>query len=164
LITGSHDAYQWIVWHSQFLRDLISAVPSIVTGKQIIITSFDSGPFTPSADETNRGWSVHSGLAYSPLITRIDALPYDQYDEWYIYPTPTRIGTPEVFINYAGFRLQYEAADIEMNRLLERFWLQLKGLAPESYLAEGDNLIFATRNIGLYEQARRWKLPRAEPI
>jgi hypothetical protein len=157
MIAGRRGAYQWIVWNSQFLGELVSTVPQIAVGKFVIITSFDSGPFVPPEDMTNRGWVLKSGLAYSPQIDRAEDLPHDRYDEWYIYPSHKEIDPPEIFINYGAFRLRYYAADIELHGLLERFWLQMERLQPESYLAEGDSLIFATRDAGLYEQALGWK-------
>jgi hypothetical protein len=157
MITGRRGEYQWIVWNSQFLGELVSAVPRIVAGKFVIITSFDSGPFIPSDDLKIKGWSLKSGLAYSPQITQPDDLPRDQYDEWYILPARREIDPPEVFINYDCFQLRYYAADIERHGLLQRFWLQLERLQPESYLAEGGALIFVTRDAGLYENALGWK-------
>ncbi|MGB7538054.1 MAG: hypothetical protein WBM17_05915 [Anaerolineales bacterium] len=157
MITGRCGEYQWIVWNSQFLGELVSAVPQIAVGRFVIITSFDSGPFVPTEDMTNRGWVFQTGLAYSPPIAHPDDLPHDQYDEWYIYPNRKKIDPPEVFIHYGGFRLRYYAADIEMHGLLERFWLQMERLQPDSYLAEGDSLIFVTRVPDLYENALEWK-------
>ncbi len=144
------------------MGELLSAVPQLVSGKCVIITSFDSGPFVP--DETMRagGWSIKSGLAYSPPVARPDDLPRNQYDEWYVYPSRTEIIPPEVFVNYAGFRLRYYAAEVELHGLLERFWLQMEKLRPESYLAEGEVLILATRDPALYEQALGWRSRRPE--
>jgi hypothetical protein len=157
MITGRRGAYLWIVWDSQFMDELVQAVPQVVVGKFVIITSFDSGPFVPSQEETGRGWRLQSGLAYSPQIKTPDDLPHDQYDEWYIYSCKKEIHSPEVFINFSGFQLKYYAAEIELHGLLERFWLQMEKLQPESYLAEGGSLILATRDEAVYEQALAWK-------
>jgi hypothetical protein len=157
MITGRRGDYYWIVWESQFLGELVAAVPQIAVGKYVVITSFDSGPFVPSDDLKSKGWILKSGLAFSPQIARPDDLPRDQYDEWYIYPTRREIDPPEVFINYGGFQLRYYAADIELHGLLQRFWLQMERLRPESYLAEGESLMFATRDADLYEDALGWK-------
>jgi hypothetical protein len=162
MFTGSRGQYRWIVWESQLLGELISAVPQIVLGKYAVVTSFDSGPFVPSAALLERGWIAKSGAAYSPRITRGDDLPHDQYDEWYVFPSRKVIDVPEVFVNYGGFRLRYYASDIRLHGLLERFWLQMERLQPESYLAEGEVLIFASRDAGLYEAALEWKFARPE--
>jgi hypothetical protein len=162
MITGNRGAYRWIVWNSQFLRELVSAVPEIVVGKFAVITSLDSGPFIPSEDEVRRGWELKRGLAYSPKVLRADDLPHDQFDEWFVFSSRKEIDPPEVFVNYGGFRLRYYTADIETHSLLERFWRQMEILQPESYLAEGDFLILVTRNISLYEEGLGWNLPRPE--
>src|SRR4030042_5259616 len=150
MITGSRGAYRWIVWNSQFLRELTTAVPEIVVGKFAVVTSFDSGPFVPSDDEIHRGWNLQKGLTYSPKIIPVDDLPHDQFDEWYVFSSRKEIDPPEIFVNYAGFRLRYYTADIETHGLLERFWLQMETLQPESYLAAGDSLVFATRDAVVY--------------
>ncbi|MBN2085141.1 MAG: hypothetical protein JW748_07925 [Anaerolineales bacterium] len=157
VITGQRGEFHWIVWDSQFLGELVSAVPGIVAGKFVIVTSFDSGPFIPSDELKNRGWILKSGLAYSPRVTSPDELPSNQFDEWYVFASRREISPPEVFINYDGFRLRYYAADITLHGYLERFWLQMERLQPESYLAEGESLIFVTRDADLYELALEWK-------
>jgi hypothetical protein len=163
LITGSHGKYYWLVWRSRRLWELIAAFPEIVHEKHLVVTSCDSGPYQLSDQELQQGWQTRDGAAYSPRITDTNQLPDEAgYDEWYILDMPKSLDHLEVFINYSGFRLQYEASDIAMNKLLERFWFQIETLAPESYLAEGDNLVFVTCNAVLYGKVHQWQLPRAE--
>jgi hypothetical protein len=157
MITGSRGAYRWIVWKSQFLQDLVTAVPQTVVGNFVVVTSFDSGPFVPSDEEIRQGWVLRKGLAYSPKIVRAKDLPHGPFDEWYVFSSRKEIDPPEVFVNYAGFQLRYYTADIETHGLLERFWRQMEILHPESYLAEGDSLVFTTRDSALYEKALGWK-------
>jgi hypothetical protein len=57
MVSGTRGAYQWIVWESQFLSDLVAAVPQIVRGKHVAITAFDSGRFLPTSEMTGQGWS-----------------------------------------------------------------------------------------------------------
>ncbi|MBN1438244.1 MAG: hypothetical protein JW929_02450 [Anaerolineales bacterium] len=159
IFTGSRGQYRWIVWESRLLSELISTVPHIVRGKYAAVTSFDGGPFVPSGGETERGWSLRAGVAYSPRIARAAELPRAGFDEWYIFPSPRKIDPLEVFVNYTGFRLRYYAADVARHGLLERFWEQMEILKPESYLAEGDSLVFATANSALYEHAINLKIP-----
>jgi hypothetical protein len=162
MVTGTRGAYQWIVWESQFLSDLAAAVPDIVRGKYVAITAFDSGRFLPTREMTGQGWSYHLGVAYSPPVEHRIDLPYDQYDEWYVFRSPARIGYPEVFVNYGGFRLDRPEAEVERRAMAERFWRQLETLQPESYLAEGDFLIFVTRNPVLFGEVLVWDPPRPE--
>lgn len=163
MISGNFGTYHWVVWNSPFPDDLVESFPEIVLGKYVIVTSFDSGILRLTNDELQRGWRVQDGLAYSPPILEIASLPRDQYDEWYVFTQPVRMEACEVFINYSGFRLQDDASDQAMHELLERFWQQLQRLAPESYLAEGANLIFVTRNTSLFERVRHWKVGGSKP-
>jgi hypothetical protein len=77
----------------------------------------------------------------------------------------TKIPKSEVFINYAVFSLsdpkelfpRWNAEMIDARRKeQERFWQQLIELAPESYLAEGEQLIFVTRNQTLFAAVAGW--------
>ena len=36
MLTGNRGGYHWIVWNSQFLGDLIAAIPQIVIGKYVV--------------------------------------------------------------------------------------------------------------------------------
>jgi hypothetical protein len=162
MISGSRGAWQWIVWESQFLSDLVAAFPGVVCGRHVAITAFDSGRFLPTPDLTKRGWSYALGVAYSPPVEHRIDLPVHQYDEWYAFRSPSRIGYPEVFVNYGGFRLDCADREPERREMVERFWRQLESLQPESYLAEGDYLIFVTRNPVLFGDALLWKPPRPE--
>jgi len=97
---------------------------------------------------------------YSPQITDLDGIPHEQYDEWLIFDNPPeKLRDVEVFINYGGFSLatleqvhdpwdstwDKSALDIDRKQR-ERFWSQLVRISPESYLAEGDVFLFASRN------------------
>ena len=83
----------------------------------------------------------------------VASIPYDQYDEWYIFITPTTFENYEVFVNYGGFSLH----DSEFEEMQERFWQQLEYIAPESFLAEGDNLIYVTKDFSLFKQIFLWE-------
>lgn len=172
MFSGRYAQYGWIVWNAQSFGDLLATFPDLIQLKYLVITSSDSGPLTPSDDERRVGWTTYATFAYSPRITPLIELPYDQYDEWYVFEQPTVLHSAEVFINYSGFRLQPVASASvpwedatspdSMPRIQQRFWQQLQQIEPESYVAEGDNLIVATRNLGLFERMLAWKLPRPE--
>lgn len=172
MVSGRYGPYGWIVWNAQSLGDLLATFPDLLLLKYLVITSFDSGPLTLSDDERRTGWTTHATFAHSPQITPHIEPPYDQYDEWYVFEQPTMLHSAEVFINYSGFRLQpVDGASVpwedptspdSMPRLQQRFWQQMQQIEPESYVAEGDNLIVATRNLALFERMLAWKLPRPE--
>jgi hypothetical protein len=171
--SGTHGNYYWIEWSSPsvFLHDFIHAFPSVVMQKYIAVTTCDSGPFVPTDQEHQDGWFAESDIAYSPQIVDVEAIPNDQFDEWYIFPILTKIPTIEIFINYAVFSLGdpkelFPHWDAQMIAALrkeqERFWQQLIELTPESYLAEGEQLIFVTRNRTLFAAVAQWPSIQAD--
>lgn len=156
---GTYEQYRWLVWLDQRLDELLTACPEIVQAKYVVVTSFDSGPLTVSDEEQQQGWSQGGEYAYSPRVQSPDDLIYDQYDEWYVFPQPTTLEQVEVFVSYIGFQLQpgLDNPHLENIRQLEtRFWQQLQVVAPESYVAEGDCLIFVTQNRALFERVYQW--------
>jgi hypothetical protein len=167
MISGTHGDYSWIEWSSPsgYLYDFIHAFPEIVLQKYIAVTSCDSGPLVPTDEERQDGWFSEGEIAYNGPIGDINAIPNDQFDEWYIFSQMSKLPPIEVFINYGVFSLSdpkelfsgWDAAMVA-NRYQqqERFWQQLTELAPESYLAEGERLIFVTRDQTLFGAVAGW--------
>lgn len=151
--TGKRGDYFWVEWRDDFLSDLLSAFPQLVLGKYLVNTSFDSGSLTLAPEEIEQGWRKHNKLALSPPISDVAYIPKDQYDEWYVFTSPATFENYEVFVNYGGFSL--ESSDFA--EFQERFWRQLERLVPETFLAEGDNLICVTRNEPFYNQVALWE-------
>jgi hypothetical protein len=150
--TGKRGNYFWVEWRDDFLGDLLSAFPQIVLGKYLVNTSFDSGSLSLVQEEIEQGWRKHKELTLSPPIKEVSLIPKDQYDEWYVFSSPTTFENYEVFVNYGGFSLQDFLVEIQ-----ERFWQQLERLAPESFLSEGEHLICVTRNESLFNQVSLWE-------
>src|SRR5581483_5146572 len=168
VLSGTHSHYSWIEWSSPsaYLYDFIHAFPEIVLRKYVAITACDSGPLVPTDQERQDGWFAEGEIAYSGPIGDVDAIPNDQFDEWYIFPIWTKIPKIEVFINYAVFSLSdpkelFARLDAQMiaarHQEQERFWQQLIELEPESYLAEGERLIFVTLNHVLFTAVAGWR-------
>ena len=175
MYTGKHDPYFWLEDPGLSLATLLKAHPEVVLGKYVVVTAFDSGPFCPSDEEFRQGWQSYGALAFSPVIRSITELPYDNYDEWYIFDQPPRPESLEVFVNYVHFSLQdaeeglpappveaawdlttTESEGYTLRDLQQRFWIQLGRIAPESYVAEGEKLICVTRDYPLYKELIEW--------
>jgi hypothetical protein len=169
---GLHGAYPWFETVGPSLSELVRAVPDLVRGHRVVVTAIDSGPFRPTDDELNAGWSVAGDLARSPLVVDPKQLPAEGFDEWYVdthWPLPF---VPLVFINFGGFSLgaprdvaagdstwDRKAAEAARDQIAEQqrqFWQQLARLAPRTYLGDGDRLICATRDVSLFERAAAW--------
>ena len=130
---GSQVSYEWLVTDENF--DLLELCPEIVLGKYVAVTSIDSGQLIPTEKETVAGWQSRAKIAYSPKIENAQDLLHGGWDEWYIFNTPSDLGTSHlaenifempqeqghlsVLVNY-GFALHPpERADLTLTRL---FW------------------------------------------
>ena len=159
LTVGSQGVYEWLVTDREF--DLLRICPTVVLGKYIAITSFDSGSLVPTEEEKAAGWESRSNIAYSPKIHDVASVPRDEYDEWYIFDSPIDLGTSHVrenvfevpqeqghvsvFVNY-GFALHPP----ERTSLANLFWPQMERIRPESYVADNDYLTFVSANKTLF--------------
>lgn len=162
---GSHGIYEWLVADEDL--DLLHVCPEIVLGKYVVITSSDSGAYTPTEREKAAGWDNRGRIAYSPKIRNIDELPRspEAYDEWYVFADPVDLGSSHlaenvfeapqapghvsVFVNYGGFAF-YDADTV----LADLFWKQMWWIRPESYIAEGSYLNVASANKRLFASIR----------
>jgi hypothetical protein len=163
LTVGSQDRYQWLVADGNF--DLLELCPEIVLGKYVAVTSIDSGELVPTDEEMAAGWQSRAKIAYSARIENVQELPREGWDEWYIFTTPTDLGTSHlaenifevpqeqghlsVLVNY-GFALHPP----ERAKLADLFWPQMARIHPESYMADNDFLTFVTLNEGLFARVR----------
>ncbi len=170
--TGIHGVYQWLEV-DQNLGEFLSLCPEAIVGRYLAISTVDSGSYEPSEQDRAGGWSASGGVAYSPRIDSVAALPpycYGQcagYDEWYIFPNqPPLLGsichenvfTADIgpgnvfqFVNFMGCRF----SDSEMKPISDLLWRQIDWVQPESYVADGGEcLMFATRNSRLYGAVR----------
>ena len=162
---GSQGIYEWLVADEDI--DLPKICPEIVLGKYVALTSIDSGAYIPDEHERAAGWDSRGKVAYSPIITRTDDLPRsaEAYDEWYVFLRPVDLGSSHlaenifdvpqmpghvsVFVNYGSFAFDHPDA------LTELFWKQIEWIRPESYIADGLYLNFATANKDLFASIRR---------
>ena len=103
---GSCSGYFWLSIPGASLRDLLSGAPALVSGRVVAITSFDSGPLKLSESELAAGWHIRDAVAISPPGFDIDALPREQFDEWYIFDGEVpSLSQLEIFVNYGSFSL-----------------------------------------------------------
>lgn len=161
LVTASHGEYSWLVTEHD-LREFLQLCPSVLLGRYVAVTGNDGTSMTLTQDEIAAGWTQVGGIAYSPMLRRIDGLPHpgDNFDEFYVFRSPTQLGERHtdnvfetgivpgrvrVFVNYFDFLL-YEEPD-----LANLFWKQMGLIQPESYLGDTQqHLTFVTRNLELF--------------
>jgi hypothetical protein len=146
---------------------LIERCPEALLGRYLVVACCDGGPLHPNAEERAAGWCLESRLAYSPRLESLSLLPHENFDEWYVFTSPARLCSCDVFINFGGFTLRNPEESLaelhptwdrvgakaradERMRQQGQFWNQVELFGAESYIADGDNFIFATANTGLF--------------
>ena len=179
VFTGRQGDYVWVAAHDGLscLPKVLAGCPDTVVGRTVVITSFDSGPLIPNARESEAGWRTRGGLMVNAMVADPSSIPYEQYDEWLIFPKPGQaLEDVEVFVNYGGFTLagpRVDRADWDPTwdrtvdpdpdrPVRERFWTQLKRLRPETYIAEGDNFVFVTNRLELAHRVAKLLQARRE--
>jgi hypothetical protein len=144
----------WVIqWSEEWdpsLLDLLVEIPEVVLGRRVAITSCDSGPYRPNADEMRSGWSMINDIAVSPKIDGIGVLPTPGFDEWYVFEDePTKY--PEcAFVNYYGFSPLDSGGE-----KVKEFWSQIEMTKPMHVLGAGTpNMFLVTRDQGMFERAK----------
>jgi hypothetical protein len=147
-LTGERCDFRWFQAGDLSLGALVEAVPELVRDRFVVVTSFDSGPLRLTPEDIALGWQQCGTLAVSPKSPASRPLPLGEWDEWFVFEEVPPVRSAEVFINYGGFSLKPDPENEWHQATLERFWGQIAEWRPESYLAEGDNLICITRAEG----------------
>ena len=165
---GEHGSFQWLV-SSEPLPSLVEVAVRYHTGLRLCITSFDSGPISPTPEELNAGWTKSANIMVSPPLADGLEVPHDQYDEWYIFdhPPPVEL-SPDIFVNHCGFSIVppdeiWKADDLKSDRhaldwlilIQERFWEQMRRVDPISYIAMGDNDVVVSKRREFIEELIR---------
>jgi hypothetical protein len=151
---GSHCGYYWIQWEKASLGRLLCELPQIVLGHYLVNTSSDSDNLALSEAELAEGWRAVGNLAYSPQIADVTSVRHEQFEEWLVFPAPMKVASWEAVVNYCGWSL----TDRSYDWIHAKLWGQLERFHPESFLAQGERLIFITRNAYLHELARGLEL------
>jgi hypothetical protein len=121
-----------------------------------------SGVLVPTEEEMTTGWESRLKIAYSPKIQNVLGLPRAGWDEWYIFNTPTDLGTSHLAENIFEVPQDHGHVSVLVNYYFaldppERskdfatlFWAQLARIRPESYVADNDYLTFVSTNKTLF--------------
>jgi len=148
---GVHGDYEWLA-SAHCIDDLLTFCPEIVLGKYLAVTSADSGHYFPTAEELSAGWENRNGIAYSPKVEDVEALPREGWDEWYVFDDPADLGgmaaresNPFVaslspgevyaFVNYDDLGLH------RPDSIASYFWKQFDWIRPRSYIAESGHYL-----------------------
>jgi hypothetical protein len=173
--TGLVGQFRWLEsTDSDFLK-ILRLSPEVLIGKCVVISCFDSGPLRATEEEIAKGWQQQGDLVIVPCVDSISDLPYDNYDEWYVFSEETNPEIPDVFVNECLTLRSQESlvaeavaamgpqtdivgvkyfASVSEERQLQ-FWDQLDRISPESYIGAGDQLVFVSRNAHLFDLVLR---------
>jgi hypothetical protein len=159
---GVHGEYRWLETSAHEIYDVLQVCPAVAANKHIVITSFDSGPLQPTAEEFERGWRVHGRSMHIPVGDSVSAIPFEIFDEWYIFPSEPAQADYRVFVNYEWFTLgpaqavfARSGSAFDLKRMQRWFWQEIERFAPETYLACGNRLKFVTREPELFHRVLR---------
>ena len=166
-ILGQNGNYHWIEFPANTfdLYRLLKDHENVLIGKYLAVVCFDSGPLRLTDEEKLNGWTEKENIAYSPKLTRkhIDDLFYEQHDQWCLFTTATEFHGMTDFVNYGGFSLAgkenlltnadptWDKVGIEKyiqfhKKLVADFWDEIMNIEPFSFIADGDNFIFISKD------------------
>jgi hypothetical protein len=159
---GKTHNYFWIEECDFDFDDLVTKCPDLLLRKNIAITAFDGGPLIPNDEEKSLGWYSKDDVFYIPDITNLDKLPYDQYDEWYVFENLKEFKPIDPFVNYGAFFLRdpiflledadpiWDKVGIKMHidmlkEMQNKFWNFIKLIEPRSFIMDNGRFIFGSR-------------------
>ena len=150
---GAQGEYRWLETSAHEIYDVLQVCPAVAVNKNLVITSFDSEPLQPTSEEMQRGWRVSGSSVHIPLGDSISAIPFEIFDEWYIFPEDAPERDYKVFVKHDWFTLGPAQAvytrngnAFDLKRMQRWFWQEMEQVHPESYLGRGSRLKFVTRN------------------
>lgn len=150
---GAQGEYRWLETSAHEIYDVLQVCPDVVTNKKLVITSFDSDPLQPTEEEMQRGWRASGRSVHIPLGSNISSIPFEVFNEWYIFNGEAPERDYRVFVNHDWFTLgpaqtlyTRNGNAFDLKRMQRWFWQELEQAQPESYLGRGNRLKFVTRN------------------
>jgi len=149
---GVQGDYRWLETAAHRIYDVLQVCPAVVANKNIVITSSDSGPLQPTHQEMQRGWKVYGRSIHIPVGDNVSTIPFEIFDEWYIFSSDAPERDYKIFVNYDWFTLgpaqplySRRGTAFDLKRMQRWFWQEIERVSPESYLACGNRLKFITR-------------------
>ena|ERR1700704_2529441 len=150
---GVHGEYRWLETAAHEIYDVLQICPAVAASKNVVITSFGSHPLQPTSEEMDRGWRVSGNCIHIPVSDNISAIPFEVFEEWYIFSADAPERDYRVFIKHDWFTLGPAQAlytrngnAFDLKRMQRWFWQELEQAGPEAYLGRGNRLKYVTRN------------------
>ena len=150
---GFNGDYRWLESVSHSMEDVMRVCPDVAIGKSWAVTSFDQEKLRAVAGENLESWQVSGSALLIPPVTDISQVPCQVFSELFTFAGAVPQHNFQTFIGNDWFTLGPAAANRaqarniwDFKRMQRLFWQEMEAAAPESYVAAGQRLIFATRN------------------
>ncbi len=135
------------------MEDVLRVCPDVAIGKSWAVTAFDQEKLKSVSGENLASWQVSGSALLIPPVENVNQVPYDVFHEWYTFPGAVPQRKLHTFIRHDWFTLgpaaanRFQARNVwDFKRMQRLFWQEMEAVAPESYVAAGQRLVFATRN------------------
>jgi hypothetical protein len=150
---GVQGEYRWLETPAHQIYDVLQVCPAVAANRNIVISSFDSGPLQPTSNEMQRGWRICGRTMHIPVGENVSSVPFEVFDEWYIFTGDSPERDYKVFVKHDWFTLGPAQAlysrngnAFDLKRMQRWFWQEIEQLAPESYMGRGSRMKFVSRN------------------
>lgn len=159
---GVQGEYRWLETSAHEIYDVLQVCPAVAAKKNVVITAFDSGPPLLTENEIQRGWQFSGRSMHIPVGDNVSAIPFEIFNEWYIFDSSAPLIDMKVFAKYEWFTLGPAQAiysrsgnAFDLKRMQRWFWQEIEQIRPESYLSRSNKLKFVTRNPEYFNQVLR---------
>jgi hypothetical protein len=159
---GVQGEYRWLETSAHQVYDVLHVCPAAAANKNIVITSCSAEPLQPTEEERQRGWRVNGRSIYIPVGNSVSAIPFEVFDEWYIFSAAAPERDYKNFVKFDWFTLgpaqslySQSGTHFDLKRMQRWFWREMERVRPESYLACGTRLKFVTCNAANFNQVLR---------
>ncbi|HZI56220.1 MAG TPA: hypothetical protein VFF39_05570 [Verrucomicrobiae bacterium] len=150
---GVQGDYRWLETSAHEIYDVLQVCPAVAANKNIVITSFDTAPLLPTSEEMERGWRLSGRSLHIPVGNNISAIPFEVFNEWYIFTSDSMEREYKSFVKHDWFTLgpaqavyTRNGSAFDLRRMQRLFWQEIEQARPDSYLGRGNRLKFITSN------------------
>jgi hypothetical protein len=150
---GFQGDYRWLESISHGIDDLLRVCPEAAAGKSWAVTAFDQDRLNAVAEDDFQSWQVSGSALLIPPLDDLHQLPHNIFQELYTFTAAVPQRKFHTFIRHDWFTLgptaanRFQARNVwDFKRMQRLFWQEMEAISPESYIASGQRLIFATRN------------------
>lgn len=135
------------------MDDILRVCHEAAAGKSWAVTAFDQEKFNTVTDDTLQIWQVSGSALLIPPMEDLNQFPHKIFKEFYTFTGAVPHRKFHTFIRHDWFTLgpaaanRFQARNVWDSKRMQRlFWQEMESAQPESYIAAGQRLIFATRN------------------